>query len=154
MGCGVWNENTYVENFETSNIQYTNEMLTLLLCVECFVTLLDQPLEQPIEDTLAQGTNGVGYLILVTTLGDELVTDLNAGLQQVLVQLLAIATEQLGDTFTFFDTVGFSLFFTTPLLELHATHVHDSGRDSVHVLFLFQGETQNIEGLLRAATRN
>jgi hypothetical protein len=41
------------------------------------------------------------YLVDVTTLGDELVTDLDPGLQEVHVQLRAINTHHLGDIFTF-----------------------------------------------------
>lgn len=148
----IGQSDTYVEDFETSNIQHTDEMLTLLLGVKSFVTLLHQPLEETIEDTLAESTDGVGYLVLVTTLGNELVTDLDAWFQQVLVQFLAIAAEQFRDTFTLFGAVGLSLFFATTLLELHATHVHDSGGDLVHITLLLSGEAQDIEGLLYFAT--
>lgn len=123
-------------------------MLTLLLGIQSLVTLLDQPLEETIEDTLAQSTDGVGDLLDVTALGDELVTDLDAGLEQVLVQLSGIAAEQLGHTATLLLTVLLSLLLATTLLELHATHVHDSGGDPVHILLLLLGEAQNVEGLL------
>jgi hypothetical protein len=140
--------NTHVENFETSNIQYTNEVSTFLLGVKSFVTLLDEPFEETIEDTLAKSTDGVVTLILVTTLCDELVTDLNTWLKQVLVQVLAINTEQLGDLLTSFCAIGFSLFLATSLFELHGTHVHDSGGDLVDVVLLLLCEAQDIEGLL------
>jgi len=123
-------------------------MLTLLLGIQSLVTLLDQPFEETIEDTLAQSTNGVGDLLDITALGDELVTDLDAGLQQVLVELSGIATEQLGHTATFLFTVLLSLLLATTLLELHATHMHDSGGDPVHILLLLLGEAQDVEGLL------
>lgn len=139
---------TYVENFKTSNIQYTNEVLTFLFGIQSFVTLLDQPFEETIENTLTESTNGVGDLLYVTTLGDEFVTDLNTGLQQVLVQFSGIATEQFGNTTTFFFTILFSLFFATTLLELHATHVHNSGGDLVDIFLFLFGEAQDIEGLL------
>ncbi len=42
--------------------------------------------------------------------------------------------------------ISFSLLFATPLLELHFTHVHDSGGDLVAVLFVFFGEAQDVEG--------
>ena len=42
--------------------------------------------------------------------------------------------------------ISFSLLFATPLLELHFTHVHDSGGDLVGVLFVFQREAQDVEG--------
>ena len=45
-------------------------------------------------------------------------------------------------------SVGFSLFLATPLLELHATHVHHSGGDFVNVVLFFLGETEHIEGFL------
>lgn len=55
-------KNTYVENFETSNIEHTNEVLSLLLGVQGLVTPLHKVLEETIENTLRQGTYGVGYL--------------------------------------------------------------------------------------------
>lgn len=123
-------------------------MLTLLLGIQSLVTLLDQPFEETIEDTLAQSTDGVGDLLDVTALGDELVTDLDAGLEQVLVQLSGVAAEQLGHTATLLFTILFSLLLATTLLELHATHVHDSGGDLVDILLLLLGEAQDVEGLL------
>lgn len=140
--------NTYVEDLETSNIQHTDEVLTLLLGVQSLVTLLHQPLEQTIEHTLAQSTDRVVHLDDVTALRHELVTDLDARLQQVLVQLLHVRAEQLGDALTLLHAVGLSLLLATTLLELHATHVHDGGGDLVHVVLLLAGEAQNVEGLL------
>lgn len=143
--------NTYVEDLETSNIQHTDELLTLLLRVQGLVTLLDEPLEQTIEHSLAQSSDGVGDLVLVTSLGNELVTDLDPGLQQVLVQLIAVRAHQLGNTASLLNTVSLSLLLTTPLLELHATHVHDSGGDLVDVVLLLLGEAQHVKGLLLCA---
>lgn len=140
--------NTYVEDFETCNIQHTNELSALLLGVQSLVTLLDQPLEETIEDTLAKGTDRVGDLVLVLTLGDELVTDLNTWLQQILVQIVSADTEQLSNTVTILGTVSLSLLFATLLLELHTTHVHDSGGNTVDVVLLLLSETQNVEGFL------
>lgn len=140
--------NTYIENFETSNIQDTDERGTLLLGVKSLVTLLDQELEDTIEDTLAESTDGVGDLILVLTLGDELGTDLDTWLKQVLVEIGAVNTEQLGDLLTSFGSVSFSLLFATLLLESHGSHVHDSGGDLVDVLLFLLSETQDVEGLL------
>lgn len=44
--------------------------------------------------------------------------------------------------------IRFSLFFTTTLLELHGTHMHDGGSDFVDIILFFLGETQYIEGNL------
>lgn len=49
---------------------------------------------------------------------------------------------------TYSSAIGFSLFFTTPLLELHGTHVHYRGSNFVDVIFFFLCEAQDIEGLL------
>lgn len=92
---------TYVENLETGNIQYTDEVLPLLLGVQGLVTLLHQPFEHPVEHRLRHGAYGIGYLVLVTTLGDELVTDLDPWLQQVLVKIGTVAAQQLGHAITF-----------------------------------------------------
>ena len=43
----------------------------------------------------------VFYLVDVTTLGDELVTDLDPGLHEVGVHELVFNSQQLGDAFTF-----------------------------------------------------
>lgn len=116
-------KNTYVEDLKTGNIQYTDEGDTFLTSFQSLVDTLDQPLEKTIEDGLSHGTDGVddllailafsfrepfslvvhfnSYLVDVTTLGDELVTDLDPGFQEVHVQLRSINTHHLGDIFTF-----------------------------------------------------
>jgi membrane protein CcdC involved in cytochrome C biogenesis len=58
-----------------------------------------------------------------------------------------VSREENLDKF-YLGTVTFSLLFTTSLFELHATHVHYRGSDSVDVVLLLLGETQNVEGLL------
>lgn len=50
----------------------------------------------------------------------------------------------------YLNTVSLGLFLTTPLLELHASHVHDRGGDFVDVVLLLLGETQDVEGLLQS----
>lgn len=161
-------QTTYVENFETGNIQYADEVLPLLLGVEGLVTLLDQILEHPVEHRLGHGAHRVVDLVHVTALGDELVADLDPGLQEGGVQSLTIHAQEFSYTLTilktvkkldrnrpkkrflnsYFCAVSFSLFFATPLLELHATHVHNGGGDLVDVVLLLLGEAQDVEGLL------
>jgi len=91
---------TYVENLETSDIQHTDEVLSLLLGVQGLVTFLHQPLEQSVEHGLRHSAYGVGYLVLVTTLGHELVTDLDPWFQQVLVKIGTVTAKQLGHAIT------------------------------------------------------
>jgi len=91
---------TYVENFETGNIEYTDEVSSLESSLKGHVTLLYEPLEDTIEDGLSQGTNGVGYLLDGPTLGDEFVTDLDLGLGQVPVEISTFNSEKLTDGIT------------------------------------------------------
>ena len=93
-------DKTYVENFETGNIKYTDEVSPLKTSLKSLVTLLHEPLEDTIEHSLSQGTDGVRDLILVPTLGDELVTDLDLGLGQELVQVHTVNTEELANSLT------------------------------------------------------
>lgn len=137
-----------VKDFETGNIQYTDEVLTLLLCVQGFVQLLHHPLEGSVEHGLGQSTDGVRDLRGATTLGDELVTDLDPGLGQVLVQVGSVQAQQVGHTFALLHAIGFALFLAGTLLELHAANVHDRGGDLVNVVLLLLSEAEHIEGFL------
>lgn len=84
---------TYVEDLKTGDIQYTDEVLPLLFRVQGLVTLFDQPFEQSVEHGLGHGTHRVRYLILVTTLRHELVTDFDPWFQQVLVKIGTVASK-------------------------------------------------------------
>ena len=64
------------------------------------VTIDNEKFEQSVVNSLTQGTDGVKTLILVTTLCDELVTDLNTGFQEVLVKIQSINTEKFSNSFT------------------------------------------------------
>lgn len=91
---------THVEDFETGNVEYTNEVSALEASLKGDVTLLHKPLEDTIEHGLSHGTDGVGYLLDAPTLGDELVTDLDLGLGQVPVEISTVDTEKLGNGIT------------------------------------------------------
>lgn len=93
-------QKTHVKDFETGNVEYTDEVDSLLSSGESFITLLHQPLEDTIEHGLCHSTDRVGHLILVPTLGYKLVTDLDLGLGKVLVQVSAVHTEKLGNGLT------------------------------------------------------
>ena len=55
------------------------------------------------------------------------------------------------DRNTDLSAVGLSLFLSAPLLELHATHVHDGGSDLIDVVLVLFGEAQDIERFLQYA---
>lgn len=142
-------------------------MLSLLFGIQSFVTLLNQVFEESVKHGFGHGTDGVADLSHITTLGDEFVTDLNPGFDESQVESWGVYTQQSTDTITFLksqiylsnskiarsfsiylSTIGFSLFFTTSLLEFHATHVHYSSSDLVDIVFFLLSETKNIEGFL------
>lgn len=83
---------TYVEDFETGNIQYTNKVLSLLFGIQSFVTLLDQEFEQSVEHGFRHGTDRIVDLVDITTLSYEFSTDLNPGFAQSIVQLGSVNT--------------------------------------------------------------
>lgn len=139
---------TYVEDLETGNIQDTDEVLSLLFGVQSFVDSSDHPLEETIENGLRQGTDRVADLLFASSLSDELVSYFDSRFAQILVQIGSVQTQEVSDSFTLFGTVGLSLLFSGPLLELQAPEVHHSGRDFVDVFLLFFGETKNVEGFL------
>lgn len=112
---------TYVEDLETGDIQHTDKVLPLLLGVQGLVTLLHQPLEQPVEHRLRHSAHGVGYLVLVTTLSDELVTDLDPWLQQVLVKIGTVAAKQLGHALTLLKCDAFLSLANTRFLAMVAS---------------------------------
>ena len=75
-------------------------MRSLQSSLESHVTLLHEPLEGTIEQTLSNGTNGVGHLLTTPALGDELVTDLDLGLGQASVHISTVNTEEPSDDVT------------------------------------------------------
>jgi len=145
-------ESVVVEDLKAGNIQDTNEVLSLLFCVQRLITLPHQPFEQAIEHAFGHGTHRVRDLVLVPTLGHKLVAYFDPGLQEVLVKFFMVGTQELSHTCTFLRTVCLSLLLSTSLFELHATHMHYSGNNLVDIVFLFLSETQYVEGLISQLT--
>lgn len=90
----------YLENLETSDVQYTNEVDTLEASGKGFVTLGDQPAEHTVVDSLGHGAHGVVALVNVHALGHKLSADLNLGLGDVVVQISAVHTHHLSHLLT------------------------------------------------------
>ena len=139
---------THVEDLEARDIQDSNEVLALLLRVECLVTLLDEELEAAIEHGLRKGTHGVETLVLGATLCHELVADLDARFAQVLVEIRCRDSQQVSHSLSLLRPIGFRLLFAWSLLELEFTEVHDGSRDLVDVQLLLSIEAQDVEGFL------
>lgn len=139
---------TYVEDFESGNIKNTDEVNSLLLCVQRLVDALHEPFEQTIEHCLGQGAHRGYNLSEVSTLSDHFSADLNARLQQVLVQFVSFEAKKFGDSFSFLTAIGFGLFLSRPLLELQTANLHDSGRNAVDRKFLLLAEAEHVECIL------
>jgi len=53
-----------LEDFEAGDIQHTDEVLSLVLGVQCLVDTGHQPGEHLAVDGLGQGSHGVNYLLI------------------------------------------------------------------------------------------
>ena len=85
---------SYIEDFEASNIEDTDEILSFSFDIECHVDTLDEPAKHTRvdlrdesgcctvtgatewTDRFRESTDGIDHLIFILTLADVLVTDL------------------------------------------------------------------------------
>lgn len=86
----------YLENLETSDVQYTNEVNALEASGKGFITLGYQPAEHTVIDSLRHGAHRVVALVNVHTLGYELSTDLDLRLGDVVVEITGVEAHHLG----------------------------------------------------------
>ena len=96
--------NTYIKNLETGDVQHTNEVVSLVLGIQSFVDSSYERAEHTVVQSLGQSVDRVQHLVFVTTLGYELVTDLDLGLQETLDQVTGIHTQQEGDLLSLWNT--------------------------------------------------
>jgi hypothetical protein len=141
-------EGVETENFETGNIEATNEESSWEFGGKSFVTLFSNEVKQFFEDTFGQGSSGVVTLFWSLTFGDVFRTDLDSWGAQVFGHVGRVNTEQVGGFVGGFSTVKFTLFFSLFLLEDHALEVKDSGGDFVDTVDDFGGEVQNFKRFL------
>ena len=80
----------YVENFKAGNVEHTDESSSFLSSGQSLVANCDQVFEETIKQTLGQSTDGIVALVDVHALRHKLVTDLNLGFGDVLVQIHGI----------------------------------------------------------------
>jgi len=141
-------ESVKFENFETGDIEDTNEVVSGKIGGEGSVDDLDQPLEESVERGLDDSTNGVVDLLDGLTLDDVLSTDFDLGSADSLKPFLSIDTQEVGNLLGGFSSVGLGLFFSGLLLELSVSRVHKRGSDLVDTSLFFLRETKNVEGLV------
>lgn len=115
---------THVENFESSDIKHSDEMVSLLVGVEGLVNPLHEPLEQTVVHRLGQRADRGNNLLQVSALGNHLGADLYPGLQEILVKLRTLKSQQLSDAIAFLISVGLGLFLPRSLLELQTANLH------------------------------
>lgn len=97
---GVLLAHTYLKDFETGNIQYTNKELSLDFSVQGLVDTVDKPGEHTVVQRLDGSLDSVVTLVHVLSLGHHLCTDLDLWLQDVLEQVLGIDTKEMGSLLT------------------------------------------------------
>ena len=91
---------THVEDLEASNVQHTDERVSLETGFKSFITLGNDELEDAVKQSLGHGAHGVVALVNVHTLGHKLSADLDLRLGDVLIQISGVSTDHLGDLFT------------------------------------------------------
>merc|ERR1719195_1671081 len=145
-------EAVVLENLETSNIEDSAEVCLLESGVnESVVTLLNEPLEQPVEDGSADTSDSSGGLLAGLTLGDPLGTDLDPRLAEHLDHLHGVHSEESGRLAregVGADLLALGLVVTALRLELHAAAGHHTGGQHVAVELLLLRESKNVEGVL------
>jgi hypothetical protein len=101
---------TNLKNFETSNVQYTNVIVSLGFSVKGFVDSFDQPVEHTIVQRFRQSTNGVDDLLFVLALKDELGSDFDFGFKQAFQEVTSVDTQQEGDLLGFCEMIVKMIF--------------------------------------------
>ena len=93
-------QHAYVENLETSNIQYTTETGSFLFSVQSLVTTMYKMLEQTIVHVLSHSAQSVTTLDYIHTLGDKLVTSFDFGFANVMVEPFTSNSQQFSAIYT------------------------------------------------------
>jgi hypothetical protein len=139
-------EGVETENFETGNIEATDEEGSWKFSGKSFVTVLSNKVKQSFEDSFGQGTSGVSDLIWGLTFGDVFRTDLYSWRTQVFKHISRVKTEEVGAFVGGFSSIWFGLFFSLLLFESGTLEVHNTGRDFPDTVDDFWGELQDFEG--------
>ena len=86
---------TYFEYFKSCNVENADEESLWMFGGQGFAAPLNQPLEQPVEDGLAEGADGKEDLVFGSALSDELMADLDFGLEQIPIQVVHIKAQNM-----------------------------------------------------------
>jgi hypothetical protein len=141
-------ESVETEDFETGDIEATDEELSWQVCSKSFVTLNSNIVEKFFEDTLGQSSSGVSNLFWSLTLGYILVTNLDSWGAQVFAHISGVDSEEIGGLVGGLGTVDLTLFFSLLLFKNHTLKVEDSHGDLPDSCDDFLRKIQNFEGFL------
>ena len=139
----------HLKDLKASNIQHTNEKLSLGLGLQSLVDTGNQPVEHLGIKCLGQGSHSIGDLIFGLTLGHIVVTNLHLGLEHSLKEITSIDSHQVSNLLSLLSSISLSLLLTGSLLELHLSKVKYCSSALVHTKLLTLGEAKNVKGLLQ-----
>jgi len=137
-------ERVLLEDFETGNIEDTNERVGSLL-VEDLVGTLDDPEEESSEDGLGQGISGVSSLLNSEVSLDELSSGLDSRLAESLLELGWVNGEKLGSDFEGL-LVSDGGSFSESLGEGNVSEMEDGHDDLEDGELLILGDTADLHG--------
>jgi len=141
-------ESVEFENFEAGDIEDTDEERSGEIGGEGAVDDFDEPLEESIEDSLADGFEGEIDLVDGLTFGDVLRTDLDSWCAEGFCILSSRNTKHVASEFSVLVSLWLGLFFSRLLLELHVSRVHETRSNHVDASLFFVVESENIKRLV------
>ncbi|GMT09440.1 hypothetical protein PFISCL1PPCAC_737, partial [Pristionchus fissidentatus] len=140
---------TNIEDLESGNVEHTDEVLSLdFLSIKCLIASPDDPLEHAGIDSLRQSHHCPVHLFEILSLVDPFRSDTDTGLRQRLQEFLVVDTEVVARVHRILLSIVLGLLLSRSLLELHLSHVHDTGAVLVQVHDLVVLETHDVECLL------
>ena len=141
-----------LENFETGNIQNTNEESTLNIGGQGTINDFYEPVEKAAKNGLGKGTERIDTLLDGLTLDDVFCTDLDfrrAHGFEVFVLVDAKKSSNLSSSFLcLWSSLWLGLLLTGLLLEGNITGMHNSSSNHVNSVLLALIEAQNIKRLI------
>lgn len=136
-----------LEGLEASDVQHTNEKGPLdIFNVQRDINHLNQPVEQPAINSLAESTDAVCDLRYILALVDKVIPHFDPGLCQAFEQLILIKAEKGGHAVYLIGAVEFGLFFARLLFPLAVAEEGDGGCCFEELDLLVRWKEEHVEG--------
>jgi hypothetical protein len=139
-------EGVETENFETGNIETTDEEGSWKFGGKGDVTVLSDEVKQSFEDSLGQSTSGVENLVWGLTFSDVFRTNLYSWRTQVFKHISRVETKKISTLVGGFSSIWLGLFFSLLLFESGTLEVHNTGGDFPDTGDDVGGKLQNFKG--------